>query len=288
MAKFILSGFADEADKNLDGQIVALMKAGIDFVEMRGVDGSSLIDCSDEKVLEIKEKLDKNNIKLSAVGSYIGKIQITDAFEPHLEKFKRAVEIAKMLGTKKIRIFSFYMPKGENPSSYLDEVIARLKAFLDAAEGSGVDCCLENEKDLYGDTPERMMDLFEALGPRLKGIFDPANYLQSGVKDTVAAFKKLLPYTDYMHIKDAKIKDGHVVPAGMGDGKISELIQMFSQVEGERFLSIEPHLKVFDGFQNLGDDSSIKEEFVFESGTEAFLAAANALKVILNNQGGKF
>ena len=287
MADFILSGFADEADSSLDLQIEVLRRGELSYVEMRGVDGSSLIDSSDEKVAEIKEKLNANQIHLSSVGSYIGKIKITDEFAPHLDKFKRAIEIAQKLQSPNIRIFSFFLPTDQDPSIFRDEVMERMTAILDAANGSGVNVCHENEKDIYGDIPLRVLDLHQTLGPRLKGIFDPANYIQCNVKNISEAMKVLLQYIEYLHVKDSRLSDHHVVPAGFGDGQIQSVFEMFSMLKGQKFLSVEPHLAKFIGYEGLGDDTSIKNgyEFVYETTQDSFLAAVSATKNVLSDIG---
>ena len=159
-----------------------------------------------------------------------------------------------------------------------------MTAMLDAADGSGVSCCHENEKEIYGDITERVLDLHETLGSRLKGIFDPANFIQCGV-DTLEAFNILLPYIEYMHIKDVKKVEGTVVPSGFGDGQITKLIKIYSSKPGRSFLSVEPHLAVFKGFENLEDNKSINKDFVYESTEKSFTAAVEAAKSILNNLG---
>ena len=123
MAKFILSAFADEASPQLDEQIEALKQAGIFCVEMRGVDGKSVKDLTDKEALDARAQLDKAGICVSSMGSPFGKIGVNDDFEPHFEEFKRALELCKMLGTKRMRMFSFYYPKGEDPAQFRDEVL---------------------------------------------------------------------------------------------------------------------------------------------------------------------
>ena len=106
-----LSGFADEIDEKLSEQIRVLRKLGMSYLEMRGVNGKGLVEYSIEEVKEIKKQLDAEGIKLSSVGSPIGKIKITDTFEPHMELYKHTVEIAHKMETDYIRMFSFFMPE---------------------------------------------------------------------------------------------------------------------------------------------------------------------------------
>ena len=272
--------FADEASPNIDEQILALKRNGLQGLEIRNVDGVNVSDITLEKAKEVKQKLSSNGLVTWSIGSPIGKINIeNDDFSAHTEKLKHTLEIANILEAQNIRMFSFYMPEGKDISDFKNEVIERLGIMCDIASKSGVALCHENEKGIYGDIPERCLELFKAL-PCLKGIFDPANFVQSGV-DTIKAWDMLKNHIYYMHIKDAKI-DGTVVPAGMGDGNVEKVIKNFIEKGGNSF-TIEPHLTVFEGFSHLerkGEKSEISEYGYPDSDT-AFDAACNAFKGIL-------
>ena len=153
MSRFFLSAFADEIDPRLDVQMDVLEQHGIGYIEVRGVGGKNITQHSLDEVRELKRQLDKRGFRISAVGSPIGKIAITDDFGPHLELFRHTLEIAKILETRYIRMFSFYIPEGDKPENYRDEVMDRWKRFLEAAEGTGIMLLHENEKGIYGDTP---------------------------------------------------------------------------------------------------------------------------------------
>ena len=272
--------FADEASPNIDGQITAIKRNGLNGLEMRNVDGVNVSDITIEKAKEVKHKLQENGLITWSVGSPIGKIDIVkDDFKAHTEKLKHTLEIADILDSKNIRMFSFYIPNGKDASEYKNEVIERLGVMCDIARNFGVSLCHENEKGIYGDIPERCLEIHKAL-PGLKGIFDPANYVQCGA-DTLKAWDMLKSYIYYMHIKDAKL-DGTVVPAGQGDGNVKEIVKRFISDGGKAF-TIEPHLTVFEGFSHLerkGEKSQISEYSYPDSNT-AFDAACNAFKGLL-------
>ena len=279
-----LYAFADEASAKLDGQIAAMRRNGLDGLEIRGVDGENISDIAPEKVREIRKKLDENGLCVRSIGSPIGKIRIDDDFAPHLEKFKRTLDTARLLDAENIRLFSFYIPQNEPAENYRNEVIDRLGKFTEIAKDSGVTLCHEHEKEIYGDTPERCLHLFRAL-PALKGVFDPANFVQCGV-EPAAAWEQLRGFIRYMHIKDAK-RDGSVVPAGEGDGALPDIIGAFL-AQGGTVLTVEPHLAYFDGFAELeraGSTGGI-EKYRFLSADEAFDYACGALKKILQSIGG--
>lgn len=281
MAKFLLSAFADEANPQIDKQIEALQRNSIDYIEVRGVNGKNIIKLNDTELSDLKNKLNDAGIKVWSIGSPIGKISITDKFDEHFEDFKRTVEIANKLDCGNIRLFSFFIPRGEEPAKYKDEVFKRISDMLDFAEGTGVDLCHENEYNIYGENAERSLELLETFSPRLKGIFDPSNYILCKV-ETLSAFKVLRPYIKYMHIKDARMKDSKIVPSGYGDGNIKEILSILNKSNDDIVLSIEPHLSVFSGYSDLSDNTVLgTKEFIYKTNDDAFDAASNALKKII-------
>ena len=278
--KFVLSGFADEIDADLSVQMDVLDQLELKYIEMRGVNGKNLTDYTLDEVKDIKKQLDQRGFHLSAVGSPIGKIGINDDFGPHLEKFRHTLKIAEIMDTKYIRMFSFFIPKGEDPAQYRDEVLNRWRAFLEAAEGTSITLLHENEKDIYGDTPERCLDLVESLNNKsFRLTFDPANFVQCDVEVYPKSFEMLKDHIEYMHIKDS-LFDGHqVVPSGQGDGKIKEVLDRLKDMGYQGFLSLEPHLGNFVGFADL-EPGTVGADLP-EGGAKQFSVAVHALRQLL-------
>ena len=275
MKPFILSAFADEIDPCLQLQMDVLEQHEIFHIEMRGVNGKNITEHSLQEVKEIKKQLDDRGFRISALGSPIGKIQITDSFSSHLDLFKHTLEIANLLETQYIRMFSFYIPQGQDPQLYEEEVMERWYAFLQAAHGSNIILLHENEKGIYGDVPERCLKLVQMMkASNIKLIFDPANFVQCSV-DTKKAYEQLKEEVVYFHIKDARSIDHQVVPAGYGDGQIKEILTLAYQQGFQGFLSLEPHLGNFVGFDQLEEGVSL--EGMESSGPDKFHIAAKAL-----------
>ena len=275
--RFKLSAFADEADRALSGQISAMLENGIGMLEIRRVDGQNVIDISQDKAREIRQRLDDNGLAVWSIGSSYGKIKIEDEFAPHLDKFKRSLEVANVLGTQHMRMFSFYVPTGWE-AEHADAVMERLGAFCAAAEGSGVVLCHENEKGIYGETAARCAEIHQAF-PQIRAVFDPANFVQCK-QDTIKAWELLSPYVEYLHIKDA-LETGVVVPAGKGVGNLPYILERY---QGQ-VLSIEPHLSLFDGFAELEAKQKTTMGYCYPSARAAFNAAADALKELLEHKG---
>ena len=270
---FYLSGFADEIHESMDKQIDALQKLGIHSIEVRGVDGRNISTLTLEETQTLYEKLSANGISVSAIGSPLGKISLNDPFEPHLTLFDHVIKQARILKTSYVRIFSFY-----DANHRREEVLSRLETFLRHTP-AGITLLHENEKGIYGDTAERCLDILSYFeGTPMLATFDPANLIQVG-EDVPRAFEMLKPYIAYMHVKDAQYCNGEVVPAGMGDGQWPLLIEKLRSIQFEGFLSLEPHLTNFTGFQELEQETVEKVDK--SQGAALFRLAAQKLKALL-------
>ena len=276
-----ITGFADEISGDLQQQIDGLRKLNMHYVEMRGVDGGNLIFHSDEKVKEIRKRLEDADIRLSACGSPLGKIDIREPFEPHLEQLRRAIDVAHEMGTRNIRMFSFYVA-AEKRQAFRSEVMDRMGRMVRCAEEMDALLLHENEKGIWGEMAPECLELMKCFhGAHFSAIFDFANYVQAG-QDTLEAYEMLRPYISYIHVKDAMKADGRVVPAGMGDGHVTEILADLKRNGFDGFLSIEPHLSRFDGFELLEKNGmSFAKDSAPLEGFEAFALAHRALLRLL-------
>ncbi len=271
-----LCAFADEAGASLSSQISALKRNGMELLEIRTVEKKNIKDITAAEAKEIKKQLDGNGISVWSVGSPIGKYSLALDMEPHLEDYKRVLENTEILGANHIRIFSFFPAEGEDERETEYKVLERLDTLCSITPKNIV-LCHENEKNIFGETPEKCLKLHQAL-PRLRAVFDPANFVQCGV-DTVAAWQILQGCVEYLHIKDAlDVKTN--VPAGEGLGNIPEIINRFLAQGGE-VMTLEPHLSRFVGFANLEKEQTEKA-FAYKDQDQAFDAGVAALRSILN------
>lgn len=282
MKEFKLCAFADEAGSAISDQVDALRGNEVPFLEVRGVDGKNISDLSVDDAKNLVKRLDDAGVRVWSIGSPLGKIKITDDFVPHLEKFRRVLEVAQTVKASAIRLFSFYLPEGSDPEDYREEVLARLGAFCDAAKGSGVTLCHENEKGIYGDVATRCLTIQKAL-PELRAVFDPANFIQSGERDIPAAFDMLAPYIYYFHVKDS-LPNGSVVPAGHGCACFPVLLHRYGQLEhASGVLTLEPHLNNFVGLSDLEESGARSNVglYRYPSQRAAFDAAVAALRKLI-------
>jgi sugar phosphate isomerase/epimerase len=268
-----LSGFIDEISDDFSEQCKVAAGLGLRYVEVRSAWGINILDLDAAQLDTLRQTLAEYGLSVSSIGSPIGKISIDDDFPPHLERMQHAVEVAELLEAPYLRLFSFFIPEGTDPDSRRDEVLSRMSALAEAAADSNVILVHENEKEIYGDIPRRCLDIVTSVdSPKLQLAWDPANFVQVGVRPLTEGYSMLRPHVGYIQIKDALLADGTVVVAGAGDGEVVETIRALRADGFDGFFSLEPHLGEYTAFGAL-------------SGSELFTKAWKAFTDILNSEG---
>ncbi len=272
-----LCAFADEYATEFDEQIKGLVKNGIKLIELRSADGKNVADFTDEDARLCRDKLADNGIKVWSVGSPIGKIDIDADFDEYEKTVRRVYETAVILGADKIRMFSFFNAYGKR-----EKVIERLGRIVAIGGEYGVKAYHENEKDIYGDTVERVVDLMDSV-KGLYHVYDPANFIQCG-QDSRTAIETLFEREGYFHVKDVVKATGELVPAGYGDGLIDVILE---KLKGrDAVMTLEPHLTLFTGYKAI-DNTELKTKFHFGKTEEAFDFAVASMKALLERCGYK-
>ncbi|MGD0089279.1 MAG: sugar phosphate isomerase/epimerase [Planctomycetota bacterium] len=269
-----LSAFADEISPDIQIQMDHLLENGVKCCTMRGANGKNVMEFEDFQVNIMKPQFLNRGIRIAAIGSPIGKVKITDPFDAELARLKKAIKLAKGFETKVIRIFSFYIPEGDDPRLHQAEVLKRMKGLAEAAKAENVNLELENEKGIYGDIADRHLEILEQVNmPNLRAAFDFSNFVQCG-EDPLSAWGKLKNWVVDFHVKDCRKADRKECPAGQGEGKIREILKDAFASGWGGFLTLEPHL-------------SAGGQFAGFTGAALFKTAVDALKGVLAEAGAK-
>lgn len=280
MAKPILSGFADEYNSSFDSQLDGFEKLSIGYIELRSADAVnvSLLEKSD--VLKIKAKLASRGMGVSAIGSPIGKIKTDEDIEAHLETAEKIFGFANELETKYVRMFSFYCAEGKSFEENKSIVYSSLEKLVRLSERYNVTLCHENEANIYGETPEKCLELMKYFGGGLKCVFDMGNFVLDGCEPYPRAYEMLKEYIEYFHIKDS-LSSGSIVPPGCGEARIKDIIEAHGKyAERDFFISLEPHLETFEGLSEIAT-KKFDNPYVYNSREEAFEDAAKRLKAMI-------
>jgi sugar phosphate isomerase/epimerase len=246
MAK--LSAFADEVTDIFLEQVRYLTAENVGFIEPRFIDKKNIMDLTKSELREAKKMIQDHGLKVSAIGSPIGKVKLDEPFEPHLDKFKHAIDLAVFFDTPYIRMFSYYAPEGKNIDEFRDDVMERMAAKVSLLKDIDVTMVHENEAKIYGHTAQNCVDLIETIdSPKLRLVYDPANFVWGEkITDNIeTCWPAMKPYVVHIHIKDWKLgsKDTGSIP-GEGDGQIKELLAELAAIDYDGCLTMEPHLQI--------------------------------------------
>jgi len=245
MAK--LSAFADEVTEDFRGQVEYLAQEKVGYIEPRFINKKNIMDLNPAELKEARQMLRDHGLKVSAIGSPIGKVRLDEPFEPHLDKFKHAVDLAQFFETPFIRMFSYYAPEGKNIDDYRDQVLERMATKVQVVQDVDVTMVHENEARIYGHTAENCADMIEAVGsPKLALAYDPANFVwgEQLTNNVEVCWPVMKPYVVHIHIKDWKLGSPDIgsMP-GQGDGQIKELLAELAAMDYDGCMTMEPHLQ---------------------------------------------
>jgi 3-dehydroshikimate dehydratase len=245
MAK--LSAFADEVTENFLEQVKYLADEHVGYIEPRFINKKNIMDLTKDELNEAKKMIQDHGLKVSAIGSPIGKVKLDEPFGPHLDKFKHAVDLAMFFETPYIRMFSYYAPEGQNIDDYRDQVMERMAAKVEVLKDVNITMVHENEANIYGHTAEQCVEIIKTIdSPKLRLVYDPANFVwgEKILDNVETCWPIMKPYVVHIHIKDWKLgaKDVGSIP-GEGDGQIKELLTELAAIDYDGCLTMEPHLQ---------------------------------------------
>lgn len=280
---WLLSAFADEAGDACDEQIAALQRAGLHYLDMRGMDGFNITTLPLDQARKIKQQLDVAGLKVGMFGSPIGKIDIADDVAIDLQKLHHLGDLAPILSCHAVRIFSYYN-KAERPHKEWQQAsLSRLRQLRDVAEQRGLILYHENERHIFGDLGADVLAIADALrtGPdgAFRLIFDFDNYNQSG-ENVWENWLQLRAVTDAIHLKDSKTQQH--VPVGQGTGFVREILNDALQRGWHGPLSIEPHLSHSGAVAATGPSGVANVEYAKMSPRDSFHAACQAATELLS------
>ncbi|WP_061018477.1 sugar phosphate isomerase/epimerase family protein [Microbacterium sp. CCH5-D1] len=273
MTPWKLSGFGDEIDPDPAVQIAVLQALGARHIEVRSAWGVNVVDLDESQLAQLAAVVRERGMAVSAIASPIGKVDVSLPVEHEVGRLQRAIRAAEVLETPYIRIFSFFRAEHLSADDIRDDVLVRMTALARTAEAAGVTLVHENEKDIYGDIPSRVLDVIESVGSdRLRVAWDNANFVQVGVRPFTDGYAKLRPHLEYLQLKDALAATGEVVPVGDGDGELRETLTALRDDGYAGFASLEPHLADVNALGGF-------------SGPEAFGRAGRALRTLTDEIG---
>ena len=284
----LISGFADEAanEKLALQQYTAFAALGLKYYSIRFVDAGdgvkNVMQLSDAEIQHLVKMQEDHGLKVSSIGSPIGKVKLLDVddgtgnkyvpFDNYLSQdVVTACDRAEAFGAKLIRGFSFYHPKGTKPEEHVNQVSDQLGQIAELCENRGLTFGLEIEANLVGQTGQLLKTIAEQVNhPAMVTIFDGANIVCQGftADETYAQYLAMKPSLGWLHIKDYhdpsptgriehvdEVNLSNFVPADIGDSGHEAIFRdmkefmpdlhrrMTSRGADGVFFDLEPHVK---------------------------------------------
>lgn len=296
MSSVIITGFGDESanQKTIDQQFSAFAALGLQYYSIRFIDVGNgiknVMQLTEDEIDCVLEKQKEYGLSVSSLGSPLGKVKLLDQedgsqnryvdFDEYLEtEVKRACELANRLGTRLLRGFSFYHPRGTDPEPYVEQVADQIGRITEVCKAHDLIYGLEIEANLVGQSGQILADIHSRVNmDELKLIWDGGNIVSQGIPtaEVVEQYRAMKPGLGWLHIKDYRspvplTRQAHVdedalkhfVPADLGDSgheAVFRDLKDFLPGLTERmkalgvpgvFLDLEPHVKgggQFGGF----------------------------------------
>ena len=246
--RFRVSGFGDEISDELSVQLRVMSELGVDALEPRrvqlpGGDTKNIVDMSDSDLRVMRRMLDDHGMACSQIGSPVGKAPLQSDLRIQFRQLEGAVQAAHALDTTYIRVFGFQPAQGEPLPADRPVALDRFQRVAEhlATLDPNITLSLENEHDLYDDTPASCAEFLALHGAPITMCFDPGNFVRAGVRPFDEAWPVLGEATRMIHVKDYAIADTDWSPAGAGDGQLADVLSA-ADPESVAYLSLEPHL----------------------------------------------
>lgn len=250
MSPFPLSGLADEAADDIDGQIAAHQALGWKALELRLLNGKQFSGpaVSDDEFKQSIEKIESAGMRVSSYASAIGNWSrpITGDFATDLADLKVLIPRMQRTRTKFVRTMSWV--RGEvSEDVWRDEGVRRYKEMAKLAADGGIMMLHENCEGWGGLSGLHARRFIESVDhPNVRYLFDIGNTVSYG-QETMPFYREILPYVEYVHIKDCRRnpaggKSSAFTYAGEGDALVREILTDLIRNGYKAGVSIEPHV----------------------------------------------
>ena len=276
-----LTGFADEAAVDIDGQIRVTKQLGWENIESRNIDGVNIHDLPEDQFDKVADKLQNAGVKINCFGSTIANWgeNITDPFDITLEKTKRAVPRMQRLGTSLVRIMSYAVLKDREPDDQMEEErFRRLRELHKIFTDAGITPVHENCMNYGGMGWTYTLKLIENV-PGLKLVFDTGNPIFSDDRIKPKPYPKQSAWEFYEHVKDhiayIHIKDGYwdtqndkavFTYPDEGTADVPRIIKDLIASGYDGGISVEPHIAVVFHDESVKSEEQIKADTYLEYG----------------------
>lgn len=225
-----LSLLVDSFSDCISDQLEIVKSFDLNHIELRNINGKSIVENSDNEIYDILNALNKENVSVSSLCTVIGKPTIDETFDVQIKKLLKSLKIAKILKSRNIRIFSDI----NSPQLKLKKLLKRF------AEKYQINICIENEKNSVLEKLTHINKFFHCNNPKGMGLtLDIANLVEVG-ESPLEVIDSLSEKATYFHIRDLGID---YKETNMFEGICDIKYLISSTYSMNKFFTYEPKLK---------------------------------------------
>ena len=222
-----------EISSDVDVGVAVAADLGMSQIEIEDFWGRAAYECDDAIVERTRAAVERGGLYVSAVGTQafkvlilppgdVGDLAAIDGWDQHRIELEGGIRVAQALGSPYVRIFSCRrddmigmgnpsprLPDGGPlPDDRLAGIVAVLRDAGDRAEAAGVTLLVENVRSCWGNTAVNTVRILEAADhPCVRLNWDPSNGFVSGGNPFPHGYQLARPWTEHVHIKDARVVD---------------------------------------------------------------------------------
>ena len=251
-----LTGFADEASRDIDKQIQATKDIGWQNISARMVGNANIHDLPEDEFNRIADRLDEAGVKVPEFGSLLGSWgkKIESDFNVTIGEIDRIIPRMKRLGSGIVRIMSYAQePWGQDQQE--KERVRRLTEIVKRFEGENLIAAHENCMNWGGFSASHTLQLIEQI-PGLKLIFDTGNPIFQKDRsksepypwqDPFEFWQTVRDHVVHIHVKDCQfpvsddVEPDYTMP-GEGKARVHDIIADAVANGYNGYIAIEPHV----------------------------------------------
>lgn len=265
-----LSVITDEISMDFAYALDVMKEYGCSGAELRSLWDKNIADLSAEELDKAHRILDEKGLEVCCIASPLYKCNFPDkasietgrmhqaqgrSAEQQLDLLKHCTGIARMFGTRYIRMFSFWRAGDVTPE--IEEAIAEgISDGVKYAEDNGIVLLMENEHDCSLGTGVETARFLERVGsPALKAVWDPGNAFFAEEKPFPDGYTAIRNYVEHVHVKDGELlASGKMRFVVVGEGEVDYKGQ-FAALKANGYsgyISLETHYRPFAGTAEQG------------------------------------
>jgi L-ribulose-5-phosphate 3-epimerase len=239
----------DAISQDFETAVLLGVEWGVEYFELKRLYGKRIPDINDDEVRLVQKVLHENEVKLSSLAPGLFKVPLDKELISHEAgaRFDQTVALANRLRTTAIVIFGFVRDDRHDEADALSRIIDVFGPVADRAEREGLMLFLENDRDLWGESPASVHHILKGVNsPALRLNWDPGNLIGAFPEAPYpTGYDLVRKYVGHLHVKDAKVSQDErkFTHAMMGSGDVGWVGQFERLIRDgyKGYCIIEPH-----------------------------------------------